>query len=303
METIVTTVQSTFDETQLHVLIAKPQGEAKAIIQIAHGMCEYIERYEGMMEFFTARGYVVAGNDHRGHKGSVKDDADLGYFYDKTGTAIVEDMVAVTKHLKELYPGLPVYLFGHSMGSMVARCYMQTHEELIDKVVLCGAPAKNALAGLAIFLTDVVTLFCGDRHLSKLLFALSLGPAEKQFAAEGSTSWLSKNQENVKDYLADDYCGFMFTTNGFRNLFCLLKKTYEKKRYALQKPNMPVYFMAGADDPIIVSPKAWEEEMAFLRGVGYTDVSGKLYEGLRHELLKEKESEQIMEELLVFLEK
>ena len=303
MNKIVTTVPSNFDATQLHVLIVEPQGQAKGIIQIAHGMCEYIERYEGMMEFFASRGYVVAGNDHRGHKGSVKEDADLGYFGDKTGAAVVDDLLTVTKYLKGQYPNLPVYLFGHSMGSMVARCYLQQYDGMIDKVMLCGAPAKNALAGLAISLTDVVTLFKGDRHLSKLLFALSLGPAEKQFAAEGSTSWLSKNQANVKEYIADDYCGFLFTTNGFRNLFCLLRNTSRKGLYGVKNPKVPIYFMAGADDPIIVSPKAWEAEMEFLKACGYQDVSGKLYDGLRHELLKENEREQVMEDMLAFLEK
>lgn len=303
MKTIVTTVQSNFDDLQLHLLIAEPECEPKGIIQIAHGMCEYIERYQGMMEFFTARGYVVAGNDHRGHKGSMKEEADLGYFYDKTGTAIVEDLAAVTNYLKERYAGVPVCLFGHSMGSMAARCYLQKYDTLIDKAVLCGAPAKNSLAGIAIFLTDLITLFKGDRHKSKMLFALSLGSAEKQFAAEGSTSWLSKNQDNVEAYLADDYCGFMFTTNGFRNLFCLLRNTYRKGLYQMQNPTLPIYFIAGGDDPIIVSKKAWEEELVFLQKCGYTDVSGKLYEGLRHEILNEKESEQVMEELLAFLEK
>lgn len=302
MQTIVTTLQSNFDGLELHLVIAEPQGEAKGIIQIAHGMCEYIERYEGLMQFFTQRGYVVAGNDHRGHRGSVKEDSDLGYFYEKTGTAVVEDLVTVTKYLKERYEGLPVILFGHSMGSMAARCYLQTYDGLIDRAVLCGAPAKNPLAGVAILLTDVITLFKGDRHKSKLLFALSLGPAEKQFAAEGSTSWLSKNQDNVKEYLADDYCGFMFTTNGFRNLFCLLRNTYRKRLYEMQNPTLPIYFIAGADDPIIISKKAWEEEMQFLRACGYANVSGKLYDGLRHELLKENESEEVMQDVLAFLE-
>jgi alpha-beta hydrolase superfamily lysophospholipase len=159
------------------------------------------------------------------------------------------------------------------------------------------------MAGVAIFLADLITLFKGERHRSKMLATLAVGNGDKRFPGEGKNAWLTKNPENVAKYNVDEYCSYTFTCNGFRNLFCLLKNTYQKGLYRVQNPTLPIYFIAGEDDPVIVSTKAWEKAIAFLKGCGYTNVSQRLYAGLRHEILNEAESEQVMEELLVFLEK
>jgi alpha-beta hydrolase superfamily lysophospholipase len=284
-------------------MIAEPEcGEIKGVIQILHGMCEYVERYTPMMEYFTSRGYVVAGHDHRGHGESVKNESDLGWFYDKTGKAIVEDAVAITEFLKKKYPGTRLTLFGHSMGSMVARVYLQKSDALIDGLILSGAPTKNPMAGVAVFLADCVSLFKGARHRSKLLKGLSIGAYEKKFQAEGKAAWLSVSKKNAERYLADPLCTYVFTSNGFRNLFLLLRNTFCKKDYQAQNPNLPIYFMAGGEDPVIVSVEAWRAAQEFLRQVGYVDVRSALYEGYRHELLNEDDPTPFLEGMLAFIE-
>lgn len=294
---------SPVDNLNIHLVVAQPdEGEIKGVIQILHGMSEYIMRYRPMMEYFTSQGYVVAGNDHRGHGESVWSEDDLGYFYDDTGTGIVRDAVAITQYLKERFPGVPVTLFGHSMGTLVARVYLQKNDRLVDKVVLCGAPCKNALAPIALMLTSLITLIRGEKHRSKLLYSLSVGAFDKRFEAEGVSAWLSKNKENVERYKEDPYCGYTFTCNGYRNLFLLLDNTY-KRRYRLRNPGLPIFFMAGADDPVIGSEKAWEKAQDALRNAGYENVDGKLYMGVRHELFNEEKPEKYYEDMLKFIEK
>ena len=297
-------IQSLSDGTMLNVTVAEPDAglAVKGVIQIAHGMCEYVGRYTPMMEYFTSCGYVVAGNDHRGHGKSVSDEKDLGWFGGKDGSALVQDLAQVSSLLKETYPGLPLVLFGHSMGSMASMVYLQEHDVLIDKLILSGSPTKNPASKVAIFLSDAISLFRGARHRSKMLYSLSIGAYEKKFKSEGKASWLSVNRENVEKYVVDPYCTYVFTCNGFRNLFSLLTNAYQAKRYVAKNANLPIFFMAGGDDPVIGSEKQWRSAQEFLRQGGYQKVDGKLYAGYRHELLNESNPTVYYEAMLSFIE-
>ncbi len=293
---------SPVDNLSINLVIAQPdEGEIKGIVQILHGMCDYVMRYLPMMEYFTARGYVVAGNDHRGHGESVWKQEDLGYFYEDTGTGIVRDAVSVTKFLQEKFPGIPVTLFGHSMGSLVARVYLQKNDRLVDKIILSGSPSRKPFSGIAIWLADLITLFKGERHRSKLLHSISVGTYDKRFAEEGKLAWLSVNKENVEKYKNDPYCSYTFTCNGFRNLFCLLDNTY-KRRYKMRNPDLPIFFMAGSNDPVIGSEHAWEAAQESLRKAGYNNVEGKLYMGARHEFFNEVSATRCYDDMLAFIE-
>ena len=290
------------DNLGLNLVVAQPDGgEIKGVIQILHGMCEHIMRYRPMMEYFTARGYVVAGNDHRGHGESVWNQEDLGFFYEDTGTGVVRDAVSITQYLKDRFPGVPVTLFGHSMGTLVARVYLQKNDRLVDRVVLSGAPCKNILAPIALLLTNIITLIHGEKYRSKLLYTLSVGAFDKRFETEGRSAWLSANTDNVERYKEDPACGYIFTCNGYRNLFLLLDNTY-KRKYRLRNPELPIYFMAGACDPVIGSEAAWEKAQDALRMAGYENVDGKLYMGLRHEIFNEEKPERCFEDMLKFIE-
>lgn len=295
---------SPVDGLPLSIQVAKPDCETvKGVIQILHGMCEYVARYQPMMEWFTARGYVVAGCDHRGHGESVRAEADLGWFYEKRGKAIVQDAVAVTDFLKKEYPCTEITLFGHSMGSMVAYGYLQRNDELPSRVILSGAPSKNPVAGMGILLADTLSLLRGKRHRSKLLYSLSIGGYDKRFKNEGRAAWLTVNRENVEKYLADPHCSYVFTCNGFRNLFCLLRNSFQKRRYAVKNPDLPIWYMAGGDDPVIINEKSWRKAQAFLKKAGYRQVEGTLYTGFRHELLNEENPTRYYEDILAFIEK
>lgn len=287
----------------LSCLIYEPKGKPKGIVQIVHGMCEYKARYLSFMEFLCKKGYVVECHDHRGHGDSVLKEEDRGYFYDFKANAVVEDTVQITKYLREQYPKRPLTLFGHSMGSMIVRCYIQEHDDLIDKLVVCGSPSKNGLAGLAIGLTKTIRFFRGARHRSKMLNYLSVGKYDKRYPGEGRAAWLSENRDNVHAYAADPKCNFVFTCNGFENLFRLMKRTYAKKKYEVKNPDLPIHFVSGSDDAVMDNEKKWNESVELLRQVGYKQVTSKLYEGLRHEILNETDNDEPFLDLLHFIEK
>lgn len=295
------TITSNYDGLPLAGFVIVPENSPKGIVQLVHGMAERKERYEEMMTFFAENGYVCVCHDHRGHGESMRSKEDKGWFGDYEGKAVVEDAFLVTKYIKEEYPNLPLTLFGHSMGSLIVRCYAQKYDNEIEKLIVCGSPSKNPLAGVAIFLEKCIRLFRGARHRSKLLAFLSTGKGDKLFPGEGKNAWLSGNRESVEAYLADENCGFRFTCNGYENLFKLLRRTYQKKKYRVQNPDLPIHFVAGAKDPVIVSEKAWKNAVEDMRKVGYNKVSGKLYEGMRHEIHNELDRQTVYNDLLAFI--
>lgn len=295
-------IKSPYDGIELVCTVYEPSESPKGIIQIVHGMGEYSIRYETMMKYFAERGYVVASHDQRGHGETAKTIEDRGWFNDKKAKAIVDDAVAFTKELKHRYPNLPVYLFGHSMGSMIVRCYIQNHDTEISKLIVCGSPSYNFLAPVAVLVARVVGLVKGERYRSKKLAYISTGRGNEPFAGEGPGAWLNRDRENVEAYYQDPYCGFIFTANGFENLFRLMKNTYTRKRYRVQNPNLPIRFISGSDDSVLVNEEKWLKAHDFLREVGYINVSGKLYHGLRHEPHQEPEKETVFADLLAFIE-
>ena len=292
-------IQSQFDGLSLHGIIMMPQNP-KAIIQILHGMCEYKERYEDFMQFFAKQGYVVVCHDHRGHGDSVLKEEDRGFLYDFSGTAVVEDAALITRYVKERYPDLPVYLFGHSMGSMIARCYLQKYDTLVDKAVICGSPSENPLVNVAILLAKTVRLFRGERYKSKMLAYLSTGKGNERFKEEGPSNWLSRNRENIEKFITNPKGKVHFSANGYENLFKLMRQTYRKKDYRVQNPTLPIFFVSGSDDAVLVNEKKWRASVNDMKKVGYQNVSSKLYPKLRHEIFNDIGGEVVMQDLLTF---
>jgi len=294
-------ILSDYDGLKLQGLMYVPEGEPKGIVQLVHGMCEYKKRYEPFMQFLCENGYVAVCHDQRGHGYSVEKDEDLGWFHDFSSKAIVDDCAQVTKYVKGEYPDLSVVLFGHSMGSMIVRCYLRNYDHLIDKLIVCGSPSANPMAGTAVLLAKTIRLFLGQRHRSKMLSYLATGKGSKAFIKAGKGSWLTHDEAIAKAFLSDPKCGFTFTVNGFENLFKLMKYTYKKRGYQVQNPTLPIHFIAGSDDAVIVNEMKWFKAIEFLRGVGYASVSGKLYEGLRHELLNEIGKEEVYADVMRFI--
>lgn len=291
---------SRHDGVEISCLICRPEinGSYKGVVQIAHGMCEYKERYIPFMEYLCDNGYICVISDHRGHGSSVVRKEDLGYFYSGGAEALTDDLLVVGEMIRELYPGLPLILFGHSMGSLAVRSFTKRHDDMIDGLIVCGSPSRNPAAGVGKILTKLIASFKGDRHRPAIIQKIAFEGFNRNFSDEGRNAWLSTNKENVREYNEDPLCSYMFTANGFIGLFELMQDTYSSKGWMLSRPQLPVCFIAGEDDPCIASLKDFNAAADHMRNLGYTDVKAKTYKGLRHEILNETGKEAIWEDIL-----
>lgn len=286
------------DGLKLHAMTMYPDCEPKAIVQIAHGMSEYKERYIPFMEYLCSQGYVVVIHDHRGHGKSIKSAEDLGYFYENGAVNIVKDLHQVTKWIKKKYPDLPLILFGHSMGSLVSRVYLKKYDKELQGLIICGCPTENKVWWYGAHLSKLIRLVFGEHYRSRLLNAAIFGQHMRKYRRDGSAnSWICANQDTVKSYDEDEKCGFIFTTNGFLNLTRLMGATYRKRGYEVRNKTLPIWFMSGADDPCMGTRTKFAQAIQLLQEVGYEHVTGHLYEGLRHELLNEKCADRIYEDV------
>lgn len=281
------TIKSNYDNLDLGVSIRIPE-QPTGILQLVHGMAEHRERYHDFMDYCAEQGLVIIIHDHRGHGASVKTKDDLGYF-GKNGTkAIVEDVHQITQYIRGRFPDLPLTLFGHSMGSLVVRCYIQKYDQDIDGLIVCGSPSYQLASRLGIIVAKSLQLFKGEKHRSNFVNNLSFSSNMKRFQHEGNpNAWVVSDPAVLAAYDADERDGFIFTLNGFETLFKLMNQAYSKKNWAMHNPNLPILFIAGADDPCIIDEKHFNKAVDFLRQRGYQNVVSKLYPHMCHEILNE----------------
>ena len=287
----------------LSTAIFAPQEEPRAVLVIVHGMAEHKERYFPLMTYLSEMGFACVITDLRGHGATVTSADDLGYFGKKGESKLIRDTRTVVDWARVQYPGKKVFLLGHSMGSLIVRCFLKENDGCIDGLVVCGSPSKVAIAPLGIALTHVIGLFKGQRYRSPLLENMTTGSYQKPYQNDGITNtWLSVNRANVQSYNNDPLCGFRFTVNGYRVLMQLLRDTYAPKGWGLSRPDLPVHFIAGASDPCIVSLKKFSQAVSFLRDRGYRQVTSQVYPGLRHEILNENNKEDVWRDLNTLLD-
>jgi alpha-beta hydrolase superfamily lysophospholipase len=290
-------IKSEFDQLPIDVTIMKP-SHPKGIIQISHGMCEHKERYDDFMQYLCQQGYVCLIHDHRGHGKSVLKPDDLGYFYYQGEIGIVEDVHQLTLWIKKQYPLLPCYLFGHSMGSLVVRCYCQKYDQDIDGLFVCGSPSQNPAAGLGLLLTKIITCIKGDHYRSALIQKIGFDAFNKNFDKTTPNSWICSDKEVIKNYNQDPLCRFTFTTNGFTSLFRLMQQTYSSEHWQMKNPQLPIQFISGENDPCLTNEKKFKEAVAFMKNCGYQHVSYRLFPHMRHEILNEKKKEEVYQFIL-----
>lgn len=295
---------SNYDGLSLSVLVTQPEDECRGVVQISHGMAEHKERYLPFMEYLAKCGYAAVIHDHRGHGKSVRSQEDLGYFYEGGETAVVEDLHQITVWAKNRFPGEKFYMLGHSMGSLAARMYLKKYDYELDKLVLTGPPCKNPAVDFGLALARLQKRFKGGNYKSKEIEALAFGAFAAKFPEEKhKTSWIAADKSVVKAYDESELCGFPFTADGFEGLFLLMKGAYSKKEWRMQKSELPILFLAGEDDPCAGNGRQFVKEMQFLKTVGYKQVTGKRYPGMRHEILNEKDKDLVYENIVTYLKR
>lgn len=298
------TLISRIDQLAIHGIEMWPDTGVVGVVQLAHGMAEHKERYEPFMRALCKCGYACAISDHRGHGKSVRHSDELGHFYAPDGAAaLVDDLTLVTDRLSGRYAGKPLYLMGHSMGSLAVRVYARQADERLSGLIVCGCPSQNAFAGAAILLCRVLSLFRGGRYKSALINKMLLGGFNDRVKdAQTPCDWLCTNRQTVSDYQADPLCGFPFTLNGCEALLTLMTRAYQRKGWRVKNPNLPILFISGAEDPCMVSRKKLCQAASLLVEAGYTNVSVRLYPSMRHEILNETGREAVYADAAAFLD-
>lgn len=292
---------SRMDGLALDVLELVPSGQPRGIFQIHHGMSEYKERYLPFMEYLAKEGYVAAIHDCRGHGKSVRAPEDLGYMYGGGADALIEDAHQLTEELKERWPGLPVVLFGHSMGSLVVRMYTKKYDSELDMLIVCGSPSKNPMLAAGEKIAAIQKKFLGDRHKSKALEAASFGAFAGKFKGEKSRfCWCCSDPRVVREYEESSLCGFTFTVDGYEALFRLMRECYGREGWLCRNPHLPVLFVGGADDPCIGGARKYAQAVQHMRRSGYKNTKGKLYPGMRHEILNEPGKQQVFRDIVKY---
>ncbi len=283
-----------------------PDSEPKAILQIAHGMVEFIDRYDNFASFMCEHGYIVVGNDHIGHGGSVNSEDDWGYFAKDDGNKVLlDDIHSLTQIIKKEYPNLPYFLLGHSMGSFYARQYLCEYGNELTAAIIMGTgfePLFTLKAGM--FVCKVIALFKGWKYRSNFVNNMAFGSYNKKFEpARTRADWLTKDEKIVDWYINEPKCSFLFTLNGYYNMFKGISRLHDESLLKKVPKNLPILFVSGQDDPVGQFGKKVEESAQSLLAVGCEKVELKLYPNDRHEILNETDKDVVYQDLLNWLDK
>ncbi|MEA4911513.1 MAG: alpha/beta hydrolase [Oscillospiraceae bacterium] len=298
------TFLSSDKKTQIcYVRWTDEKKKPEAILQLAHGMAEYIGRYDAFARYMAENGFAVYGSDHLGHGETAKNSGgERGYFAEKDGWSLLPDDVhKLTLIAREEYPGLPVALLGHSMGSFIVRLYAARYSQDIDALVVMGTSGRNPLGGVGLALINMIAKFKGEHYRSAFINNMAFGAYNKRFKdARTPFDWLSTERGNVERYMADEDCGYLFTLSGYRDLMTLLSKVSEKAWPGKLRKDLPVLLISGADDPVGNYGAGVREVYDSLNAVGLQDVTLRLVEGKRHEILNEDNRQDTYAELLAW---
>ena len=293
--------------TEIHTIEWKPEGEVRAVLQICHGMVEYIRRYDEFAQFLCGEGYYVVGNDHLGHGKSIQAKSEYGFFNEKYGNAcVLGDMHTLRQRTEKKYPGVPYFMLGHSMGSSLLRQYIQMYGNGLSGAVLMGTVADHKKAALLFGkrLCRVMAAFRGWHYRSKMIDNLVLGAYNKKFKpARTRADWITSDNENLDMYVADPLCSFMSTVNAYYNVFSGMIGIQRKESVYMIPKGLPVLFVSGADDPVGEFGKGVRKIYEKYRAAGIRDVTLRLYTGDRHEILNETDRDQVYKDLLGWFEK
>jgi alpha-beta hydrolase superfamily lysophospholipase len=276
----------------------------KAVIQIAHGMAETAARYERLAISLTTNGYAVYVNDHKGHGKTAPSFEDVGYIGQAGFQGMLQDMAQLTQIIKSTHTDIPVFLLGHSMGSFLTQGYMQQYGTELQGVILSGTNGDpGALLKPGIFLAKLIAKLYGERHKSKTLNYLVSGNYNNSFKPLRTPfDWLSSDEIEVNKYIADPYCGTLFTASFFRDFFLFLQEIYQVQGLRRIPKQLPVYLLSGSLDPVGLKSKGVMNLIRAYEELQLQDITYRFYEGGRHEMFNEINRDEVTQDLLTWLE-
>lgn len=278
----------------------------KGIIQISHGMAETAARYKDFARELTQNGYLVFANDHRGHGKSADSLEEQGYLGEKNGfSLLVSDIAHLTNLIRKDYPSLPIYLFSHSMGSFASQEYIMRYPDKIDGLILSGSNGEQgiALTGGKI-ISKIEMMIRGKKAKSKLMNYLTFGHYNKNFQPEVTgVEWLTRDKNEQIKYLNNPYCGSIFPASFYYDFLNHLQYIENEDHFDKIPKNIPIYILSGDQDPVGDFGRGISRLKDRYEKCGVKDLTSKLYEGARHELLNEINRTEIIEDIIQWLNK
>ncbi|WP_026772332.1 alpha/beta hydrolase [Sediminibacillus terrae] len=273
----------------------------KAIIQLAHGMAEHTGRYQRFAEFMVERNFAVYANDHRGHGHTGKRQGTLGFLDEKNGfDKTVNDLWSVTKTIEREHPGKPLFLLGHSMGSFLARRYIQQHSHALNGVLLSGTGSHPGLINnLGKILAIAERKRRGPKVPSKLLHQLAFANYNRNIDNRVTEfDWLSRDSELVRAYLNDPFSGFVPTAAFFLDLFTGFDHMDDPNGIESIAKQLPMLFFSGSKDPVGKQVKGVFRTADTYYQHGIQDITVRIYENGRHEMLNEINKEEVFTDIV-----
>ena len=284
----------------------EPHTPPRGIVQIAHGMAERISRYRDFAECLVKHGFVVTGNDHLGHGKTKASNDQYGFFGPFQGkNLLVEDMHTLAVMTRELYPDLPYFILGHSMGSFLLREYVTLYGGELDGAIIMGTGNPNATTlSLGLALTRLIGALRGDDYRSKMIADMVDGTYNRKIAdAQSPFDWISTVRDVVDAYNKDESTGFRFTMNGFEHMFTNVIYAVSDKAFARTPKDLPLLLISGQQDPVGDYGKQVDEVEAKYRASGVRDLTKLLYPDDRHEVLNEENRREVYGDIVQWLER
>ena len=277
-------------------------GSIKGVVQISHGMAEYSNRYARFALELCKAGYAVFISDHVGHGSSVKDREMLGYFGENGEESFIEDLKTFSDIIKGEYPDLPLFMLGHGMGSLIARKYTAKYGYLLDGVIYSATSGENPMLGIGIQLANTMITQNGDKYKSEILDTMAFGAYNRKTKKRTECDWVSRDEAEVDKFISDELCGYQYTVSGMKALFMTLKQVSSRRWYNTIPLSMPIFLIAGTMDPVGDYGKGVNEVYKKLKKTGHKNVTMKMYEGARHEILNEINRTEVFADIIEWLD-
>lgn len=289
-------------KTKLHAVKWIPENEIRAVLQIAHGMLEHIDRYDYFGCFMADRGILVAGNDHLGHGASVLREEDRGFFSEGDGNmTLINDMRKLREILKEEYKDLPYFILGHSMGSFLVRQYISIYRDMDGALIVGTGYQPYAAVKSGLMISKLMAVFKGWRFRSRFINKLVIGGNNTYFEpARTRSDWLTRDEEAVDAYIKDKRIDFIFTLNAFYYMFKGMLYSYDKGYMDKIPRNLPLILLSGDRDPVGNFGRDVEKLYDIYKRK-LTDVTIKLYKDDRHEILNELDKDKVNKDILKWI--
>ena len=300
------TFLSSDGQTALSAREYLPEGDPVGIVQIVHGIAEHIARYDAFAAFLAEHGYIVVLHDQLGHGKSAPDEAHLGFFSEENGwEKAVQDIRSLHDKTAAKYPGKPYFIFGHSMGSFLLRTYLYTYPDAVDKAVISGTgwedPMKVRMGKLVCKLEEARI---GEKNTSALVTKLMFGSYNRAFGPVTSpNAWICSDDAVVAAYDADPLCGFDATVGLARDLLTGVGMNEQQENLDKMNKQLPIMFISGCKDPVGGMAKGVLKCIDAFKRSGMKDITIKLYPEGRHEMLNERNKDEVYQDVLTWLER